>query len=343
MSLFWRLGSAATHRIFRLPIVVLMPHSRCNCRCVMCDIWKANEEKREITVEDLEKHIHSFRKLGVKRVALSGGEALMHSNLWKFCELLHSIGVKISLLSTGITLKHHAREVAAYCDEVIVSLDGCRDTHNRIRNIPGAFEKLEEGVRTLKGIDPGFRVTGRTVLQKQNFREFPAIIQTAKALGLDQISFLGADVSSSAFNRSDRWSEEKVSEVALSRDEAVELESIFQKSFIDCKMEFDNRFIAEGRDKLLDIVRHYKAITGSSAFPQKRCNAPWVSAVIESNGDVLPCFFHKAYGNIHTNSFTEIINSGKAVSFRRNLNVKTDETCQRCVCSLDVPLLKTVQ
>ena len=31
-----------THRIHTLPVVALMPHSRCNCRCVMCDIWKAN-------------------------------------------------------------------------------------------------------------------------------------------------------------------------------------------------------------------------------------------------------------------------------------------------------------
>lgn len=343
LSLFWRLASAATHKLLHLPIIVLMPHSRCNCRCVMCDIWKANQEKREITVEDLDKHLQSFKKLGVKRVVLSGGEALMHSNLWKFCERLYSIGVKISLLSTGITLRHHAQEVVSHCDDVIVSLDGSRETHNKIRNIPGAFEKLEEGVRTLKEIDPGFRVTGRTVLQKQNFREFPAIVQTAKALGLDQISFLGADISSTAFNRSEPWKEEKILEIALSQDEAVELESIFQRSFIDCKVEIDNRFIAEDRDKLLDIVRHYKAISGISAFPQKKCNAPWVSAVIESNGDVLPCFFHKAYGNIHANSLNEIINSGKAVSFRRNLNVKTDETCQRCVCSLDVPLLKTGQ
>src|SRR3989337_317243 len=100
-----RLLTYATDTLYELPVVVLMPHSRCNCRCVMCDIWKANHIKKEITTEELSKHIDSFRKLGVKHVAFSGGEALMHSNLWKFCELLKSINIKISLLSTGITLK----------------------------------------------------------------------------------------------------------------------------------------------------------------------------------------------------------------------------------------------
>ena len=30
-------------RLTRLPILVLEPHSRCNCRCVMCDIWKRTD------------------------------------------------------------------------------------------------------------------------------------------------------------------------------------------------------------------------------------------------------------------------------------------------------------
>ena len=39
----------------RLPILVLEPHNRCNCRCVMCDIWKTTDV-REITVADLDRH-----------------------------------------------------------------------------------------------------------------------------------------------------------------------------------------------------------------------------------------------------------------------------------------------
>jgi Fe-coproporphyrin III synthase len=157
-----RILTSLTHKIHSLPVLVLMPHSRCNCRCVMCDIWKANSNKKEISVEELQKHIQSFKQLGVKRVALSGGEALMHANLWAFCELLREIGIKISLLSTGITLKNHASEVVQYCDDVIVSLDGSPAVHNNIRNIPNAFERLTEGVQALKALNSSFKVTGRS-------------------------------------------------------------------------------------------------------------------------------------------------------------------------------------
>src|SRR5690349_5167839 len=103
-----RFLTRATDRIYELPVLVLMPHSRCNCRCVMCDIWKANQHKQELTVETLQKHVNAFKKLNVKHVALSGGEALMHTNLWRFCEVLKDAGIRIALLSTGVSLRAHA-------------------------------------------------------------------------------------------------------------------------------------------------------------------------------------------------------------------------------------------
>ena len=57
-----------------LPILALSVHSACNCRCVMCDIWKANAEKREIGVDGLDRHMDSICRLRVQRVMLTGGD-----------------------------------------------------------------------------------------------------------------------------------------------------------------------------------------------------------------------------------------------------------------------------
>ena len=336
--MFKRLLNITTHKIYTLPVLVLMPHSRCNCRCVMCDIWKANQNKKEISCEDLSKHIESFRNFGVTHVALSGGEALMHSNLWNFCRQLKSIGIKISLLSTGITLGNHAHQVIEFTDDVIVSLDGNPELHNQIRNIPAAFEKLKDGVRALKELSPSFRVTGRCVLQKLNYKALIDIIHTAKSLELDQISFLTADVSSSAFNREDTWQEDKVVQIELSKEEVIEFEKIVRESIQQCADLYQSNFIAESPEKMLSLVQYYQALLGQTNFPAKRCNAPWVSAVIESDGEVRPCFFHKSYGNISTGSFESVINSKEAISFRKNLDMKHDSICERCVCSLHLGL-----
>lgn len=333
-----RLASSFTHRVADMPVLVLMPHSSCNCRCVMCDIWKANHEKKEITVDQLRPHLQAFNQLRVKHVALSGGEALMHPNLWKLCDALKSINAKVSLLSTGLLVKANAREIVEHCDDLILSLDGDRERHNQIRNIPNAFEKLSAGIEAVKGVNRAFRITGRSVLQKRNFGEFIKTIKAAKAIGLDQISFLPADVSSPAFNRPQLWSEEKKEEIALSLAEADEFEQVLRKSFVELAEEYESGFIAESKTKLLSFVQHFRAGRGEGKFPFKRCNAPWVSAVIESNGDVMPCFFLPPYGNIHERDFDSIINSDAAIKFRKQLDVKSNPVCQRCVCSLHVGL-----
>ena len=333
-----RLLTLATDRIYSLPVMVLMPHSRCNCRCVMCDIWKANHEKRELTTEEIAKHIGAFKKLGVREVALSGGEALLHNNLWSFCDQLKETGARISLLSTGLTLAASASRVVANVNEVIVSLDGSPQVHNRIRGIPLAFEKLAEGVRALKQEDPAFKVRGRCVLQKSNFRDLPNIIAAAEDLGLDQISFLAADVSTTAFNRQDSWPSDKVSGIALNATETEEFEKIVSASFEKFSHRYRSGFIAESPRKMFELVQYYRALSGNNRFPVRRCNAPWVSAVVEADGEVRPCFFHASYGNIHDAEFIDILNSSKAVRFRKNLNMEKDQICRKCVCSLHVPL-----
>ena len=56
-------------------------------------------------------------------------------------------------------------------------------------------------------------------------------------------------------------------------------------------------FVLENPDKLRRIVHHFRAHLGLAEPVAPRCNAPWVSAVIESDGTVRPCFFHEPIGN----------------------------------------------
>lgn len=329
-----RLLTLATDRIYNLPIIILMPHSSCNCRCVMCDIWKANKEKKEISPELLEKHIHSFRKLGVREVVLSGGEALMHTNLWQLCAMLRQEKIRVTLLSTGLLLKKHESDIVRYLDEVIVSLDGSKDVHNSIRNIPAAYEKLAEGVKSIKSNRSSYRITARCVLQKQNYHDLPGIIRSCHEIGLDQVSFLGADVSTPAFNRLAPGAPALVNEVALTGDELQKFNDVVEQTFVDFADDYSSGFIAERPWKMRRIVQYYNAMAGKGEFPTMNCNAPWVSAVIESDGRLMPCFFHEAYGSILDDDLLSVINSPEAIRFRKNLSVKNNTTCQKCVCSL---------
>ena len=79
---------------------------------------------------------------------------------------------------------------------------------------------------------------------------------------MDQISFLAADVSTTAFNHVEPWTEERVSDVALNVRDATEFEKIVEDSFDTLKDEYEGKFIAEGPLKMKKIVQYYKAVNG---------------------------------------------------------------------------------
>jgi MoaA/NifB/PqqE/SkfB family radical SAM enzyme len=302
----------------------------------MCDIWKGNNNIKQLEEADIQKMLESMRKLNTKLVVMSGGEALMHPNFFRLCEIIKSQNIKITLLSTGLLLKRFASEIISKTDEVIVSLDGSKEVHDKIRNIPNAFDKLKEGVQELKRLNPKFRVTARCVIQKENFDDLPNIVESAREIDLDQISFLTADVTTDAFNRPELWGEEKMGEIKLSPEELERFKQVIEKLIETYSEDFKNKFIAESPEKIRRFYEYYAAFQGLTEFPPVRCNAPWVSAVIEADGTVRPCFFHEVIGDIKQNSLSEIINSDKSISFRKNLDVETNPICKKCVCSLNL-------
>lgn len=331
-----RYNTIRTHKMSVLPIVILMPHSACNCRCVMCDIWKGNKNAKQLTEEDIQSILVSLKQLDTKRVVMSGGEALLNKNFFTFCEILKQKDIKISLLSTGLTLDRHTENIIKQVDDVIVSLDGDEALHDEIRNIKGAYNSLKTGVQKLKELKPSFPVSARCVIHRFNFKKWDKIILSAKEMGLDSISFLPADVSSQAFNREEVWAADRQEDVLIHKEELPLLEAMIQKLIVDFKAEFDSKFIAESPEKIQKIYQYYTAHYGLSDFPSKACNAPWVSAVVEADGTVRPCFFHDSLGSIKDNTLSEILNSEKSRTYRKELNTQTNHTCVKCVCYLNL-------
>jgi MoaA/NifB/PqqE/SkfB family radical SAM enzyme len=316
-----------------MPILVLNAHSRCNCRCVMCDIWK-RPGRDEIKVADLQSHRESLRRLGVEWAVLSGGEPLMHGDLPGLCRFLRELGIRITLLTTGLLVARRAEEIAALVDDVIISLDGPREVHDSIRRVKGGFDLIASGVAELRKLRPELRISARTTVQKMNHAHLQETVVSARMLGLDGISFLAADVTSPAFNRPLLWPGERQQEVALSPDEVRRLEAEINQLIDHFAEEIESGYIAESAEKLRRIVRHFKAQLGEVAAESPRCYAPWVSAVIEASGEVRPCFFHRPIGSIHEASLDEVVNGEAARAFRRELNVAENPICRRCVCSL---------
>ena len=328
-------AKVSVHQIRTLPVLVIFPHNQCNCRCVMCDIWRIREA-RVITPADLEKQRNSLRELGVRWVVFSGGEPQLNEKWSALARMLREVGSRVTLLTAGLLLKPQAQVVADSIDDVIVSLDGPPTVHNHIRRVPGAFEQMSEGVSALHQLRPEMPVRARCTVQRANHSSLRAVVQSAKEIGLTSISFLAADLTSTAFNRAEGWLPDHLNRVALTSGETDALETEIERLINEQQADLDSGFVVETPGKLRRIVRHFRAYLGQAQNVAPHCNAPWVSAVIEATGDVRPCFFHPAFGNIHTQALPDILNGPEALRFRANLDVASNPICQRCVCSLHI-------
>lgn len=330
-----------THELASLPILALSVHSACNCRCVMCDIWKANAQGREMSAAELNAHVADIERLHVQRVMLTGGEPLLHRNLWTLCDRLRRIGLRVTLVTTGLLAETQAADIARSVDTVVVSLDGPPAAHDAIRRVKGGFAKIARGVMALRAQSTAPRLIARSVVQRGNYRLVGETIAAAHRIGVDELSFLAADVSSTAFNRPEPWPADRQDEIAVPAAELDALGRAIDHAVATDAQSFSSGFVVGGVASLRRIHDYYAAVAGLAPFPPVRCNAPWVSAVLEPGGTLRPCFFHPPYAD-RGGTLAATLNSPSAIAFRRNLDVRTDSTCRRCVCSLNLPLTRTV-
>ncbi len=315
-----------THTIETLPVLLIDAHSRCNCRCVMCDIWQT-EEHREFSLAQLESQRDAIERLQVRWVVFTGGEPLMHSNLFALADVLRERGIRVSILSTGVLFSRFAAEIADHLDDAIVSLDGPPEIHDRIRRVPVAFERLADGVRAIRAHRSGFQIGARCTVQKANHAALMDTVASAKQIGLNSISFLAADLTSTAFNRIEPWSGPRQAKIALTLAELAVLEEQIERLMKD-------PFVIDRPRHLQRIARNFRAHLGMEAPQAPQCNAPWVSAVMGIDGSVRPCFFHPPVASVRSQPLDQALNGSRALEFRASLDIASNPVCQRCVCSL---------
>jgi len=323
-----------TNQTLALPLLIFFPTARCNSRCVSCDWWQSNGAD-DLAFDEIRALVNQLPTLGVRLVVFSGGEPLLRRDVYDIADLFRAQNIKLYLLTAGLFLERDAEKIAARFEEVTVSLDGHTNAlYQKIRGVD-ALALVERGVKKSRAVAPHIPLRARSTLHRHNFRELPHLIDKARAMNLAQISFLAADVTSEAFGRTRDKSPTRG--LLLEAKEIEEFEEIVEQTIVSRARDFETHFVAESPEKLRRLPRYYAAQLGLNAFPPISCNAPWVSAVIEADGAVRPCYFHNAVGNVREKSLREIL-QGEMRTFRATLDVRENSVCKKCVCTLKVGL-----
>ena len=151
---------------------------RCNMKCVFCDWWKT--ETPELPTKKALAAIDAVCSLGVPFFDLSGGEPLLRNDLTTLAKRAASHGCLVSMNTNG-TLLNESRvsEVADVFDLVVVSIDGPKEVHDRIRGVAGTYDKAVEAIKLLKF--HGVRVGVNSVVTPWNITILPQFIEELRS------------------------------------------------------------------------------------------------------------------------------------------------------------------
>ena len=322
--------AAGAGALGRLPLVTLTLSERCNSRCVSCDYWRHGVA--DMNLDAVRRLLPDLARLHTEVALLSGGEPLLNPEWAEIAALLREQGLRLWLLTSGLSLAKHARRVAALFDTVTVSVDGTnRDTYAAIRGLD-AFDKVCEGI--YGAADAGAQVTMRVTLQRANYRELPRFVDLAHACSAREVSFLAVDVANPhAFARQDDFTRNLALQPADLPQFADALEAL-ERSHAD---DFRSGFIAESPHKLRRLYQYFAAVLGTAAYPPVRCNAPEFSAVLGAQGEMRPCFFIPGEPGVSVPApaaLSAALNTPRMTQLRADIRAGRRAECAACVCPL---------
>lgn len=322
-----------------LPLLVVYLTDGCNSKCAMCDIWKS--PRRNIDLAIIEELAASAQKLGTQMVLLSGGEAMQHPEWPRIAQIFRDAGLKVWLLTNGLLLRKQAAEVIEHIDILTVSLDAATpELYQKIRGVDG-LDMILEGMKIIS--EGGIPTSTRTTLMQINYQQMPLIIDTALDAGAQSVSFLGVDtVNPFAFGpRFENDSDIPLQSVpmvdpfgGLQESDLPKFEAILDLLEETHAQHFADGRIAESPAKLRNLYSFFAAPYGKAEFQPPRCNAPHISAVVNVDGSLQPCYFLPTWGNLNGETLEEALNTPEAVALRRAYRNGERSECERCVCPL---------
>jgi radical SAM protein with 4Fe4S-binding SPASM domain len=164
--------------------------SRCNLHCVHCFAEVKTRQATDYPLKELEAAFRMLEQVAVLEVRVSGGEPLLHGDVFGVLELLGKSRFRKVMLTNG-TLLTEALVLALKAAGVTptVSLDDSdAETHDSFRGVEDAHRRTLEGMKLLQrfGVEYGINCC----LNKKNLTRIDAIIDLASEYGASRIAFL---------------------------------------------------------------------------------------------------------------------------------------------------------
>ena len=163
---------------------------KCDLRCEHCLVEGGEAKNVELDTQEALDLADQIADLGVSVVSLTGGEPLLRKDWHEIAERVREKGMGLRFSSNGHLLDEDAVKelVKLGVESFCVSIDGAKETHDRLRHGPrngnglSSFDRVIAALERLRSTP--ILAAARTTVSKQNIDELPAIHAILKKHGV---------------------------------------------------------------------------------------------------------------------------------------------------------------
>lgn len=311
----------------------------CNLRCLHCHAEAQDAMANELNLKEAMQAIDEMALLGTEALIFSGGEPLLRKEfILTLAEYCVDVGIIPAMLTNGVLINHKvAWELKdAGIMAVGIPLDSANpECHDKLRNVPGTFEKAVKAVKACLDVDLEVVIT--TMALKDTFDDIPKRIELIANLGVKQAA---------VYDLVPVGRGKDVMDQAMSQTQRVSLIKYLQQMQEDKEMVFT---MSGGLPLYPEIVSEMHKLNGTKprdlllkqfwVNAPVGCHAGILYFSLRPDGDVYPCtFLPVKAGNIREQSLIDIWRNSKILNELRERSLlkgkcgecEYRETCGGC-------------
>lgn len=297
----------------------------CIAKCIMCNIWKISSKVPNLSINDWLDFLADDLLSDLRELDVTGGEPFIINDLPSFflgvCELkrqnlrkLKSIAITTNGFLTDRILEYVEKALPMLkqhnIDLVMVcAMDAIGEIHEKIRNYPNAWNKVNETIQGLKSLReqfPNLVIGLKTTVLPLNVGQLEDIVSYANANNLFTI------ISPCIITDARYLNPEKAQELVFMPEDIQKMIAFYESEAF--RWSYHAHTVIQGLKK---------------EETKKPCSCGFNYFFVRSNGQLFLCpLINMSIGNIKETSLKELFNSEKAFNFRKKIG-KFPE-CQRC-------------
>ncbi len=345
---------------------------KCNLKCCMCDIGRADSKQTGLRHSPVVKSIRSgdedlakddwlrvvnelsrFRPKPL--ILLTGTEPFLYSDITTLTSAIAAARLPLHITTNGTLLANYARHLvklgkAGCLNDITVSIDDIGEYHDVIRGVPGTFQRAISGIEELISrrdamhlLFPAVNIT--CTISSYNYAHLESLVEwfvknkfPLQSITFNHLWFRNATIAENhnkQYGKALPAEEENMEGIDISSIDMVQVARQLQN--IKKKCAGTPLHIYQHPDLSFDAAQHYYKNPTRFVYYDS-CKAPWKNVSVTPKGNIIlsPLCFLPSLGNVKQESFAAIWNGKQLKKLRMELKkIKAYPACSRCCLLFD--------